>query len=249
MAKLDKADVLKKLKEYKFSEKDKTKRAELIEAVNNATEDNIELVEHTAKLQIGYMTMDITAKGNTSSDSNGSYTTRTINQQINSARHIWLVSGDVKVAETSELRNGLSPNKEAFKEVNMNSSYYGGYVYRAGNESCAAEFLARAYSREYFRKLNMYHESSKANSFAFVPETDPYDLSYWEVTFKYTDKKGKEKRIKIGFVYEDDLSKEKSIELVFPWDKEKDLGKIVKPVLITVAVIAVILIWYFFFRP
>ncbi len=243
---LTKSAVLAKLKEHQFTENEKVKRAELIEAIQNATEDNIELIEHTATLQLGYMEMDVTAEGNTTTSSSGSYTTRTINSKVNSSSHIWLVSGDVKVAESSELRNGFTRVKNDFRDVNMNSKFYQQYVYRAGNEYSACLALAREYAKGYFNKLNMYYTSSKVNEYKFVAQSNPYEVSYWEIRFIYTTKKGGTKTLKLGFAYQKDLEEEVSIEIQFPWEKEKHTGKIIAIILGVLGVAAICLLWYFF---
>lgn len=83
MGKLTKAEVLKALQAHKFKNKDLTKRADLIEAIKNATEDSIELVEHKATVQIGHCDMDITFEGSRTSGGDVSVTsTTTYNQNF-----------------------------------------------------------------------------------------------------------------------------------------------------------------------
>ena len=242
MAKVTKAEVLKKLKEHQFSEKNKEKRAELIEAIKNAETESIELVEHKAKVQIGYMEMDVTIEGSrTSSGDISVTTTNTYNHQITSARHVWLIEGDVKVAELYELKNGFSPNAESYRTIDMSSNFYGGYVYRAGNENSASSLIGINYGKETLSKLNLHYRSSKVNAFQFVPETEVYELSYWDIYFTYTTAKGKQKRILVGKVLE--TNKGVAIEIEFKFEKAKKGFKIPKFVWIILAILAVYLIW------
>lgn len=246
MGKLTKAKVLQAIKEHKFKEKDLVKRAELIEAINNATEDNIELVEHKAKVQVGYMEMDVTIEGSRTSGGDISVTTTTTyNHQIKSAKHVWLIDGDAKVAELYEILNGFSVNKDSCSTIDMGSKFYGQYVYRAGNESSATSLIGINYGKEALRRLNLTYRSSHVNAYEFVPETDPYEVSYWDIYFTYTTSKGKQKRINVGKVLIGETLNDHLIELEFPFEKQANtqlIGNIVKYGLIGIALIALI-VW------
>ena len=252
MAKVSKEKVLKSLQAYKFKEKDQVKRAELIEAIKNATVDNLELVEHKAKVQIGYMEMDVTIEGSRTSGGDISVTTTTTyNHQIKSARHMWLIEGDEKVAEYYELSNKFSPNKQSYQTIDMGSKFYGQYVYRAGNEDSAASLIGINYGKETLRKLNLTYRSSRVNAYQFVPESEPYEVSYWDIYFTYTTSKGKQKRINVGKVIVGETLKEHLTILDFPFERqlsEQAKGKIIKYSLIALAVIVIAIALYFINR-
>lgn len=242
MGKIEKSEVLKAIKSYKFSSTDIKKNAELMEAIKNGTEENIMLVEHKAKVQVAHMDLDITFEGETST------MTRTVNQQITSAKHIWLVEGDVKVAEVSELRNGLSANLESTKTTDMRSKVYGQYVYQNGNLDSAASLIARHYAQNYAHKLNLTYKNSRVNSGNIIVDSDPYELSFWEVYFTYKNKKGKEKKVAFGNVFQEDMSEENEIKIM-PFEnfykKRLISADILKIVGISLGVLAVIgvIIW------
>ncbi len=231
-----KPEIIEKLKKQVFTDKEKSKYANLIEALHNATGEEISFTKHSAQLQVGYMNLDVTVEG---FRTDGDTTSRkTINSEINSARHIWLVSGDKSVAEKSELRNGLSRFKS-------NCCDNGNYIYRAGNEAMVCKLFLDNYGRDYFNKLNMVYSpsNSRVNIINFVPESDPYDLNYYVINFTYKNKKGVDKVVTIGYVYEEDLSDNVSFEIIMPW-QEKKTNKWIIPVTIVLAVFAIVFIIY-----
>lgn len=236
MGKLTKAEVLKALKEHKFKDKDLTKRADLIEAIKNATEDSIELVEHKATVQIGHCDMDITFEGSHTSGGDISVTsTTTYNQQISSAKHIWLVSGDESVAAYSETRNGLTKELQgAYINATKN------YRYCDKNIQNALSTMVYLYAKNYVSKLNLTYRSSRCNVYQYIPDTDPYELSYWDMYFTYTDKKGKKQRIAIGKTFQVDMSEENKIEIQFKFEMPSAFWRYAWAVICFVALIGLI---------
>lgn len=238
MGKLTKAEVLAALKAHKFKDKDLKKRAELIEAIKNATEDSIELVEHKATVQIGHCDMDITFEGSHTSGGDISVTsTTTYNQQISSAKHIWLVSGDESVAAYSETRNGLT---KALQGTYINGTK--NYRYCEKNIQDALSTMAYLYAKNYVSKLNLTYKSSRCNVYEYIPDTDPYELSYWDMYFTYTDKKGKKQRISIGKTFQADMSEENKIEIQFKFEMPNKTWTIIGLLLASAAFIGLI-VW------
>lgn len=123
------------------------------------------------------------------------------------------MSGDESVAAYSETRNGLTTElKGAYINATKN------YRYCDKNIQNALSTMAYLYAKNYVRKLNLTYKTSRCNVYEYVPDTDPYELSYWDMYFKYTDKKGKEKRISIGKTFQVDMSEENKIEIQFKFE-------------------------------
>lgn len=201
-AEVDKAKVLKEIKEYNFCEKDRN-NLELMEAIKNATEENLSFVEHRAILQVAHMDMDVTCEGYTDT------MRRTINPELTSGKHVWLIEGDWRNAQRSEIINDFSPNRESagFKDI---TDKYGNevYVYQKGKEHKAARKVMLDYANSYFRKLNMTcsDHNSRVNDYQIYADSEPYENKYWDIYFTYTTSKGKVKKIPFGNVRQMDMS-------------------------------------------